>query len=380
MSKTSLYPFPFKLTPLGDVIDGAMLSLPRFCRRLCNTKPCRDFYSHNCMNSGSYRCPYGFAVFVEEINGQLVTFTGLDVVGVSDKKQVQKRIAAKEFCPRLPKEQYSYMLSKLREGVTSLEEYYSHKKTTLLAVDDYQSKIETLDNTFHELRKLNVRLKAKVEWLIAQLDTPSSKVDVYFVRAIKDIFAASQLITIRLSTYDLILNPNSTLNYIKSPMCIYRKFDKVARLLDYQAQESGTNIRIIGNSYGTYECNDMVELLPYLFLDNAIKYTKWGKETTLKFWESGNKLSVEIKSFSQRPVENDLNLLLERGIRSKSVSDKTLGQGIGLYLARYICDANSISMKLTLGKRIEFDKEGIKYSDFIVTLLFDGISNASIGY
>lgn len=377
MSKISLYPFPFKTTPTGVVTDGAIQALPLFCRRQCNTKTCRDFYSQTCTKKGCYKCPYGFAVFVEDVNGQLVTFTCLDVTGVSDKKQIQKRTSSDDFIPRLTKKQYDYILSKLQDNVSAHEDFYSHKQNTLLAADDYQSKIETLDNTFHELRKLNGRLKAKVEWLIAQLDSPSFQVDSHCNRAIKDIFAASQLITIRLSTYDLILNPSSTLNYTKSPMFIYRKFDKVARLLDYQAQENGSSIEIVGNSFGTFECNDMVELLPYLFLDNAIKYTMWGKETTLKFEEVANRLSVEIISFSQRPSEQDLNILLERGVRSKSVSEKTPGQGLGLYLARYICDANNISLKLSLGKRIEADKEGTKYSDFIVTLLFDGIETSN---
>ena len=373
MSKLSLYPFPFKLSPSGEVVNGAMLALPVFCSRQCNTKICRDFYIQKCVKKGEYKCPYGFAVMVEDINGQLVFFPGLDIVGVSDKKQVQRRIASKDFVPRLPKEQYSYMLSKMLASIASLEDYYSHKQQTLLAADDYQSKIETLDNTFHELRKLNLRLKAKVEWLIAQQDSPSFHFDNYCDKAVKDIFAASQLITIRLSTYDLILNPSSTLNYTKSPMSIYRKFDKVARLLDYQAQENGMSIRIVGNSYSTFECNDMVELLPYLLLDNAIKYTMWGKDTTLRFVETGNKLTVEVNSFSRRPADHELNTLLERGVRSKSVSSNIQGQGLGLYLARYICESNDISLRLSLGKRIETDSDGGKYSDFIVTLQFNGI-------
>lgn len=373
MSKTSLYLFPFKLSATGDVVDGVMQRLCVFCRKQCNTKTCQDFYSQFCVKAGYHRCPYGFAVAVEDISGTKVIFTGLDVVGISDKKQVQKRVSNKDFVPRLTKEVYSDIMAKMRENVTSMVEYYSRKQSTLLAADDYQSKIDTLDNTFHELRKLNARLKAKVEWLIARLDDSSLQTDSYLIKNTKDIFAASQLITIRLSTYDLILNPSSSLNYKRSDMPIYRKFDKVARLLDYQAQENGTSIKIMGSSYSTFECNDMVELLPYLLLDNAIKYSMWDKEIKLVFSEYGNKLTVEVDSFSQRPIEHELNSLMERGVRSRSVAENTEGQGLGLYLARYICEANSIDISLALGKKIETDKDGIKYSDFIVRLVFEGI-------
>lgn len=373
MSKTSLFLFPFKLSAAGEVVDGAMQPFPSFCRSQCKTKKCLDFYDLISGKKGSYKCPYGFSVIIEEIDGILVTFTGMDVVGSSDKKMVQRRISKKDFVPHLTREQFSYMLKKMKDSVASLNDYYTHKQTTLLAADDYQSKIDTLDNTFHELRKLNGRLKASVERIVVRLDNPDSQQDTYLLKTAMDVFAASQLITIRLSTYDLILNPGSSLNYRRSPLQIYKKFDKVARLLDYQAQENGTEICIKGSSYCTFECNDMVELLPYLLLDNAIKYTMRGKDTTLKFEEQGNKLIVQVISFSQRPAEHELNSLLERGIRSKNISDKTAGQGLGLFLARYICDANNISIKLSLGKRIESDRDGIKYSDFIVTLQFEGI-------
>ncbi len=375
MSKESLYLFPYKMSYSGIVSDGTMQKLPQFCIHQCNSKKCRDFYAGLKGESGRYKCPYGFAVCVEQIAGVPVFFVGMDVVGISDKKLVQKRTTAKDFIPRLKKEQYEERLIIMANMANSIEDYYSQAQGTLLAADNYQSKIETLDNTFHELRKLNGRLKASVEWLTMLLDNSGFQQEAMLSKASKDIFAASQLISIRLSTYDLILNPNSALNYTKSPLAIYKKFDKVARLLDYQAQESGTIIKITGNSYCTYECSDMVELLPYLLLDNAIKYTMWGKDTNLIFQEIGNKLKVTVKSFSIRPADQELNSLLERGIRSKNVTSEKEGQGLGLYLARYICDANNISINLSLGKRIEEDDKGIKYSDFIVTLQFDGISH-----
>lgn len=380
MSKSSLYLFPFKLRSSGETIDGVMQPFPSFCRKQCKTKICRDFYETVCDKEGSNTCPYGFAVMTENIGSALVTFTGLDIVGVSDRKLVQKRVTKKDYVPRLTRLEYAEMLVKMKSNATSLEEYYSQKQNTLLAEDDYQTKIETLDNTFHELRKLNGRLKASVEYLIASLDNNGQPIDSYLLKVGKDIFAASQLITIRLSTYDLILNPNSTLNYTKSQIPIYKKFDKVARLLDYQAQENGSIIIITGSSFGTFECNDMVELLPYLLLDNAIKYTMWGKDIMLKFTEFGRKLTVEVISFSQRPSEHEVGNLFERGVRSKNVSDKTTGQGLGLFIAKYICEANNINIDIKLGKRIETDNDDIKYSDFIVTLQFDGIVRTNIGF
>ncbi len=373
MSKECLYLFPYKMSSSGIVSDGAMQTLPQYCINQCNSKTCRDFYLRLNGKFGRYKCPYGFTVCVEEIAGIPIIFVGMDVVGISDKKQVQKRTTAKDYIPRLNKEQYEKRLSMMKKMAVSLNDFYSQVQGTLLAADDYQSKIETLDNTFHELRKLNGRLKASVEWLTMLLDNSGYQQDAMLSKASKDIFAASQLISIRLSTYDLILNPNSALNYAKSPLAIYKKFDKVARLLDYQAQESGTTIKITGNSYCTYECSDMVELLPFLLLDNAIKYTMWGHDTYLSFQETGNKLTVTVKSFSIRPVAHELNSLLERGVRSRNVNSDKVGQGLGLYLARYICDSNNISINLSLGKRIEVDNKGIKYSDFIVTLQFEGI-------
>lgn len=373
MSKGFLYVFPFKLSATGEVIDGVVQNVPSFCRKQSCTKKCLDFYKGIDGKRGMHKCPYGFAVAVEEIGGINVTFTCLDIVGVSDKKMVQKRTNDKDFIPRITRLHYDEILHKMKEYFTSMSEYYSHKHQTLLNEDNYQDKIDNLDNTFHELRKLNSRLKAKIEGLIAYLDNHPNYNDAILQKNAKDVFAASQLITIRLSTYDLVLNPNSALNYTKISIPIYKKFDKVARLLDYQAQENDLVIKLSGSSFSTFDANDMVELLPYLLLDNAIKYSKPGRDIEMHFSERGEILEVTVKSFSLRPKDNEIKLLMERNYRSTNVNGKTQGQGLGLFIARYICDANGIGIEINVGSRIETDKMDVKYSDFIVTLQFDGI-------
>ncbi|MEI8273278.1 MAG: hypothetical protein WCG08_11710 [Paludibacter sp.] len=74
---------------------------------------------------------------------------------------------------------------------------------------------------------------------------------------------------------------------------------------------------------------------------------------------------------SLRPSDSELLNLKERVIRSERASH-IQGQGIGLYLANYICELNDIDLKIELGKNREYFNQDT-YSDFIATLTFNEI-------
>lgn len=194
----------------------------------------------------------------------------------------------------------------------------------------------------------------------------------------QNVFSTSQVISIRLNTYDFGVNPNLSLYEERSPITIHKKFKKVAHCLKEYALYKQIKIQFIGESYSAIMANDILELLPYLLLDNAIKYSLTNKSIDVNFSELNNDLYVKIKSFSLRPHENELNKLTVRGVRSSRIESNVQGQGIGLYLANYICELHGIDISFKLGKDRYFENS-LPYSDFIVTLIFhDVIKDSSI--
>lgn len=370
--KNTIYPYPFKLSATGDLSDGLVFHIPCFCKSNHKTKKCRDFYKKECETEGYKKCPYGFAVNVNLFLEQKVIFSCLNIDRFSDKKMIQKRLTNKDFLPRIPLVKYEKSIQDVLMFVKSCDDFYKKENEKINSRETYVDKIEILDNTFHELRKLNQELKLQTEHLISE----SNNFNWDNIDKIKylsqNVFSTSQLISIRLNTYDFGVNPNLSLYEQKAPIQIHRKFVKVAHCLREYANKKQIKIQITGESYSSIMANDVLELLPYLILDNAIKYSLESRPIEVKFNERTSELEIITKSFSVRPHEHELRKLTERGMRSTRIDSQIQGQGIGLYLASYICELHDISITFSLGKERYFVNE-IPYSDFYVVLIFHNI-------
>ncbi|MBO4922773.1 MAG: sensor histidine kinase [Bacteroidales bacterium] len=369
----ALFPFPYKLFPSDDLSDGLFFTVPSFCRQNGLSNICRNFYLNNCKSIGTTQCPYGFGIDVFRIGDQTVIFTCLNIERLSDKKAVQKRIREKDFLPRIPYSSYIKSKASICSLVEENSDFYQQESNFKKIKATYDEKIEMLDDTFHELRKLNQQLKPAAERLIYELDyfdgTNTSSIEYYT----RQLHATSQLISIRLSTYDLSITSDFSAFEKKGPIAIYKKFDKVSKLLEGQANERHIKIILKGESFCMCQANDIVELIPYLLLDNAIKYSMCYENVYVVFDESPNSLVVSVKSFSQRPDNKEIPRLRERGYRSKMNSQDVGGKGLGLYLADLICINSDITMDISVGDNTTEDISGQKYSDFIVRLDFSSI-------
>lgn len=371
--KAILFPYPYKLHVDGELMDGAFFPVPSFCRHSCSSKECRNFYHKEVASIGHKKCPYGFGVDVVKVGDQTVIFTCLDVEKISDKKMVMKRSREKDYIPRIPYDTYIRSKEAIISLVNANSDFYNKESEFEKIKKGYEEKIVMLDDTFHELRKLNQQLKPASERLIYELDvfdgSDIKPIDYYT----RQLHATSQLISIRLSTYDLSITNDFSSYERRGLIAIYKKFDKVKRLLEEQARKKDINIIFSGESHSTCEANDIIELVPYLLLDNAIKYSMWGKNIFVNFEDGIGHLIVTVKSFSHRPNVKDLPHLRERGYRSKENSQGITGKGIGLYLADLICINSDVSMDISLGDKVLDDISGCHYSDFIVKLDFSNI-------
>jgi len=369
----ALFPYPYKLFPSDAISDGMVFPVPAFCKQNCSSSKCRQFYHDKCNSFGVKLCPYGFAIDVIKLGNQTVIFSCLNVERLSDKKAVQKRIRDKDYLPRIPFISYIQSKSSICALVAETADFYqqeSNFKKTKAVIDE---KTEMLDDTFHELRKLNQQLKPAAERLIIELDYFDGKDPSRIEYYTRQLHATSQLISIRLSTYDLSITSDFSVFDKKGPIAIYKKFDKVSKLLEEQANERHLKIIRKGESFRTCQANDLVELIPYLLLDNAIKYSMCYKNITITFEEGLNSLIVSVRSFSQRPDKKEISHLKERGFRSKHNSQDVGGKGLGLYLADLICINSDITMDISIGDHISKDFTGQEYSDFVVRLDFSSI-------
>ena len=372
MKTLPIFPFPYRLGFNGELSNGVFIKIPKFCSQNKTTIKCRDFYKSIKDKYGFFTCPYGFGVNHTNVNGLSVLNTCLNIEKYSDRKLIQKRINDRDFLPRISIEYYDSALNDVINIISDAKEFYTSLNANELNNNEFEDQKEVLNNTFHELRKLNSQLKTQVENLIYQTNMLGRDDELSRIKYLaQNIFSTTQLVSIRLNTYDFGVNPELGISDVKSEIQIHKKVVKVAHCLREYANEHYVRINIVGESYCLVEANDVLELLPYLLLDNAIKYSLKNKNIEVKFVEFEDKLVVTFRGVSIRPQSKDISSLKERGVRSDRTNEIN-GQGIGLYLVNYICELNNIDFKIDVGKEIEYSNQ-FPYSEFIVTLTFNEI-------
>lgn len=359
-------PYPYRETINGEVKNGTFLKAPLHCIRNNNQK-CKDFYRKVLKKEGIYQCPYGFATDFFKINKQSVLFTGLNIEKYSDRKKVQKYLNKKDFSPRITIEHYEETKQNFKsfiEANQDLTQTISDYSTAKVEVEENK---EILDNTFHELRKLNMQLKRQSETLNFEVDKPNPNYQRLKYLCL-NIFSTSRLISIRLNTYDVGLNPELISSTQKKITKVFKKIEKVVHCLKIASDEKNVRIVLEGKSFNAIEANDVFELLPFLLLENSIKYTPQNGIISVKFFENDNNLTVRFNNLGPRPEKDEIPKLTQRNFRSCNVSHET-GYGLGLYLANFIAELNDINLQIKIDDETKYI-ENKKYSNFIVDIVF----------
>lgn len=364
-------PFPYKFSRRGTMREGAIFDIPTCCKKNCNGKRCQEFYSNLPNVEGLYICPYGFTVAFTFIDETQVYLMGLHIVGHCNRRLLKKYLKENDFSPLMTYEKYKSLINKLKTQNTT---YNKERKqiTKELHEDEFLDKTVLIENTIHELRTINREIKIHSEDLIRITEDGVTSNTNIINELSKKIYSSSQLMTIRLDTYDFGLRPNETFAKDIHPMVIHKKFVKSAKCLQSKALANNVFIRWSGESYSEVNASDIVEILPYIIIENGIKYSFPNKDITIEFSESERAINVVITSLSLRPQEKNLNILYERGYRGENAKYLKDGQGIGLYLAHTICNFYNIEMDISIGNS-RISSGGYIYSEFIVRFTFKDI-------
>jgi K+-sensing histidine kinase KdpD len=342
-----IIPFPHVETGYAEVSDGVFQRKHKFCRNLNHI--CKNFYgvlSENIISN----CPYGFSVYKTIINGKTRIFTSLNIESKSDRKEVQRRQKDKEKRFQISFEEFKEYLS----WFANTEANFIANKNLLRNIDSSTIKVEQkkeiLDDTLHELRKLNNQLKKQAFILTKECEKGVPSYSAIDDKS-KNILSTSQLISVRLNAYDFTLNPSLVESQNKISINIYKKFEKAKHCLEVLAKEKNINIIFIGSSHYMLECYEIFDILPFIIFENAIKYSPSNKDIKCVFiTDNGNLKRIECSNYALVPSKDEIINLTDKGARGKSVSDKTDGTGKGLYLAKLICEFHEIKLSLKTDK------------------------------
>ena len=350
----------FNLVPIyrngmGEITSGIDIPVPDFCRKnCCSNKKCVEYYRNlETAETGIYQCPYGFSSYVFEIDGDKFIFTCL---------RIEDHYERSKLIPKIRDEAKEY-----RElSLSNVEKYACAYKEFFLSQNRYEKYKKFVDDIFHDVRKFNQQIKIKSDKIYKKAQQHNRLGDI--LEAAKSIQQLGWFLTLRLNNHDFIYNEELLSADVKSTYNMYRIIDKVKKCIKERADEK--NIKIELNS--RIECRDMqaydcIELLPYIFLDNAIKYSTIGETVHIDINETRDLQHVKIRSIGPIAYDWEIAKLVEQGYRSENAINLTKdGMGIGLYTAKCICELNDIKLEIVSSPDIVKRVKNIDYSEFSV--------------
>lgn len=368
-----IYPFPYKVRRNSPIDSGIFFGPSSFCRQHHDNPKCKSFYKELKKEQGLVRCPYGYCAEIVDLGKMELIVTGMDIETISDRKAVARNCHKLDFLPRLPMKVYQRTRQEFANFIEQHISNLSEEMQTMSSNAELEEKGQRLDDLLHEMRKLNAQLKISTEdfnnCLFGDVEMRS--------RYATDIYTTSNLMSLRMDTYDFETNPLLFTQSSKIPVPIYKRVEKCYKCLESERRKKSLRVKLLGNSYGTFEGTSIIELALFIIIENAIKYSPKNTDINISFEESDNNLSVTFENYAICPNGHELQQLTNRGFRSQRVIDltKTQGRGLGLYIVNQICAISNIQLRISVNRKDFIVEDQCNHHKFVVKLTFPEITH-----
>lgn len=175
----------------------------------------------------------------------------------------------------------------------------------------------------------------------------------------KTLYKSSSMLVDAFDYLSIYYNPSSAAFGKRRPVDLYKLVDKI-RIILSSAEGASLNkkIYIIGNLRISLDLYESFKIIPFCFLQNAIKYS-FNSDITITFSTTSRDVEMAIESSGPPIGDAEKEKIFEKGYRgnlSKSMHHE--GEGIGLYIAKIVADAHNLELKV---KSISnnYQREGI---------------------
>ncbi len=302
-------------------ITGAALFAPP---PMSETESQIAFYSE--LPPGWHVCPLGYAVFVVELEGEpaaRIAIYGLKIHGLSTAHGKLGGLT-------------------IKSGRSDIEHY---ARKNLSAMGDVQSRLQAIVSSgVHEFRSINktlYHLAYRLENILEQEGHVQSVVA-------KSIVELSEMIKSRSDIFDVITNPEIA-KIVDQKVHVYRAFDRARKSL--VSTSPGRIIRIQGNSQGRAKAVQMFDVVPYILLENAVKYAPPDSEIIIDVQENSQKIYTLIESLGPSLRSGEEERIFMPGFRGQYAAEyESQGSGMGLFVVKRLveyCEGASISLVQT---------------------------------
>lgn len=210
-----------------------------------------------------------------------------------------------------------------------------------------------VEGLMHEARRFSAELSAGAEDLSKHLNGAS---DARAKDLVETIFYTTGLLSSRMAFADFELNPQVLSRQLRLRTGIYKKFDKARYILSKKARAKNVVIKFSGNSQLEIDALQAFELVPFVLLENAIKYSPDNQDVTVSFDEVPNRtVAVSVASLGPTVSPEEINVIFDRGVRGATANSSGIpGEGLGLYLAKTLCQMNGVNLAASSSRDSRF--------------------------
>jgi len=154
---------------------------------------------------------------------------------------------------------------------------------------------------------------------------------------VKNVIAAQTVLKIRTDLLDFLGNPASLIK--QSPISIYRKIDKIRQTLEAKAFAKQIEIKIAGDSHRTCFGPDLFEIVPFVIIENAIKYSPNNEEISVEVCEEEGWIVCKVESMGPEITWQEQERIFEKGFRGASAKNSGIsGTGLGLHVVKMLIE------------------------------------------
>lgn len=318
--------------------------IPYFCEKYYydETKKCRKYYekiSGEEYEDGLYQCPYGFSCY--KSNGKI--YNCLIITEHSDLTKVNVHL--KTYKQNV-KDFTNYTINQLRTIIGNNEELEYRQRILRLTIHD----LKNMAKHFMDLTE-RVKKDADLSQKIEQNDELFSAIEGY------------SLIQYRLDYHDQLLNNEEIYGNEKRNINFHKMIMKLSKLMQYRGYKKDVSIEFHGYTNNKFCCNRDMYLASFIFIENAIKYAEQFSVINIYFNDIGkNETEVRIINICKTISIPEMKKIYNDGFRGEQAQATSKGSGLGLGLAKKICERSGVEL-MTKFNSITFSK-----GEFIVDL------------
>jgi signal transduction histidine kinase len=222
---------------------------------------------------------------------------------------------------RLPGYDVEFTKKKIEEFTTSI-------LSERARIEETASK--DLQGLTHDMRALSSEIYNAAELVKSDIEAKQYAAALFRTET---VIAAQQILSIRLDIIDF--STGQFLEQSPDKIPVYKKVHKVVNCLKPKCIGTNKRITFQGPSDGRTYGPPIFELIPYVIIQNAIKYSPGGSEVVVKVSDFLGRVDLHVQSLGPKIRASEIERIFERGVRGiEAQSSGETGSGIGLYAAK----------------------------------------------